>query len=89
MGMIGHFLHSYPQEDNWAWGRWYIIISFSSSYIQNKVKVGLFYEAEYTTKGGQWISRFWDASTYAELIETKKKYDPKIRFACRQCVKMF
>ena len=25
MGMIGHFLHSYPQEDNWAWGRWYII----------------------------------------------------------------
>ena len=25
MGMIVHFLHSYPQEDNWAWGRWYII----------------------------------------------------------------
>ena len=25
MGMIGHFLDSYPQEDNWAWGRWYII----------------------------------------------------------------
>ena len=45
-----------------------------------------FNEAEYTTKGGQWISRFWDASTYAELIETKKKYDPKIRFACIQCV---
>ena len=39
-----------------------------------------------TLDHSEWISRFWDASTYAELIETKKKYDPKIRFACRQCV---
>ena len=49
-------------------------------------KSSYFNEAEYTLNPGQWIRRFWDVSTYEDVIvPAKKRYDPDTRFACRHC----
>mmetsp|Transcript_69489 Transcript_69489/g.175184 ORF Transcript_69489/g.175184 Transcript_69489/m.175184 type:complete len:597 (+) Transcript_69489:63-1853(+) len=40
-------------------------------------------EADYTEE--QWQSRFW-GSNYAELLRTKRKYDPDNVFTCHHCV---
>jgi hypothetical protein len=64
-----------------AWGNLEFVRSELDSLLPG---AGSYYnEGDYTDE--QWQDRFW-GSNYAELVRTKRKYDPDNVFTCHQCV---